>query len=237
MQLFHLQFDDIFNIYHMSEAEYFFNMEDMWDDGDEVLGPILDQGEGITFSIEPYQVLLETGGALPESENGTQFSLVSVFTPENALNLRAVPIVYQDGKDYGRLIVLQVPKGAYVLGPEQADAAIDQDPRIAQQISLWNRQGTEVLRGHTSLLVVDGELLYIEPLYIRSEQNPVTQLKQVVVVFRGKPYMADSLEEAIKMATEGKRNRHTDLGGDSARSDSSMEDESTQADERPAPQN
>lgn len=202
LQLFHIQFDDIYNIYHMSEAEYFFNMEDMWDDGDEVLGPILDEGESITFSIEPYQVLLKTGGALPESSNGTQFSMVAVFTPENALNLRAVPMVYQDGEDYGRLIVLQVPKGTYVLGPEQADAAIDQDPLIAQQISLWNRQGTEVLRGHTSLLVVDDELLYIEPLYIRSAQNPITQLKQVVVVFRGKPYMAATLEAAIKMATE-----------------------------------
>ena len=43
-------------------------------------------------------------------------------------------------------------------------------------LSLWNRQGTEVPRGHTSLLVVDGELLYVEPLYIRSAQNTNSRL-------------------------------------------------------------
>ena len=198
VHLFHVQFDDVYNIYHMDEPMYFFNMEDMWDDGDEVLGPILDHGRAITFSIEPYICMLETGGVLPTSAEGTQFSLVAVFTPENALNLRAIPIAYQDGADYGRLVVLQIPKGHYILGPEQADAALDQHPDISQQIAWWNRQGNEVIRGHTTLLLVDGEVLYVEPIFIRSQQNPVTQLKRVVVIFRGQPYMARTLEEAIR---------------------------------------
>jgi uncharacterized membrane protein (UPF0182 family) len=206
LHFFHSQFDDIYIYYQMKEAPYFFNMEDMWDDADEVLGPILDSGDAINFSIEPYQVLLETGGVLPASERATQFTMMAVFTPERALNLRAMPLVYQDGDDYGRLAVLQIPKGTFVLSPEQADAAIDQDPFISQQITLWNRQGTEVVRGHTSLLIVDNEILYVEPLFIRSRQNPATQLKQVVVVVRGKPFMADTLEAAIRLAIDGPAN-------------------------------
>ena len=139
---------------------YFFNMEDMWDDEDEVLGPILNHGRAITFSIEPYICMLETGDVLSTSAEGTQFSLVVVFTPENVLNLRAIPIAYQDGADYGRLVVLQIPKRHYILGPEQANAALDQPPDISQQIAWWNRQGNEVIRGHTTLLLVDGEVLY-----------------------------------------------------------------------------
>ncbi len=200
LQLFHIQFDDVYNIYQMDEAIYFFNMEDAWDDGDEVLGPIMDVGKSINFSIEPYNLILETGGLLPETEAGSQFSQLAVFTPENALNLRAVPIVYQDGDDYGKLMVLRVPKGQYVIGPEQADAAIDQDPDISRQFALWNRRGTEVIRGHTSLMIVGNELLYMEPVFLRSQQNPVTQLKQVIIVFRGKPYMADTLEAALQTA-------------------------------------
>jgi len=202
VHLFHTQFDDLYIYYHMDEPMYYFNMEDMWDDADEVLGPILDEGKAITFSIEPQHLLVETGGALPASNNGTQFALMAPFTPEGARNLRAVPIAYQDGEDYGRLMVLQVPKGEYVLGPEQADAVIDQDPEIAQQISWWNRKGLEVLRGHTSLLLVDNELIYIEPIFIRSKQNPIPQLKRVVAVVRGHAYMAETLEGALRLADE-----------------------------------
>jgi hypothetical protein len=98
--------------------------------------------------------------------------------------------------------VLQIPKGHYYLGPEQADAAIDQDPIISQQITWWNRLGSQVIRGHTTTLVVDGEVIYVEPLFLRSQQNPVTQLKRVLVVFRGKARMGRTLEEALRLAIQ-----------------------------------
>jgi uncharacterized membrane protein (UPF0182 family) len=202
-QLFHAQFDDLYIYYHMKDPMYFFNMEDMWDDGDEVLGPIMDTGKAITFSIEPYAWLAETGGSLPPSGRPVQYALSMAFTPEKALNLRSIPIAYQDPPDYGKLSVLTIPKGRYVIGPEQADAAIDQDPTISQNFSWWNRRGTEVIRGHTALLVVGNEILYVEPVFLRSQQNPVPQLKKVVVVFRGRPVMADTLEEAIRLAVAG----------------------------------
>jgi uncharacterized membrane protein (UPF0182 family) len=125
-----------------------------------------------------------------------------VFTPESALNLRAIPVVYMDGEDYGRIVVLQVPKGHYSYGPEQADAAIDQTPEISRQFDWWNRQGMDVIRGHTTTLIIDREVLFIEPVFLRSKQNPVTQLKQVCVVFRGKAAMAPTLEEALRAAME-----------------------------------
>lgn len=200
VHLLHIQFDDLYNFYHMKDPMYYFNQEDMWDDGDEVLGPIMNEGKAITFSIEPYSLILETGGMLPPSAEPQQFAMMMLFTPEKALNLRAVPIVYQDGEDYGKTAVLRVPKGTYVMGPEQADAAIDQSPAISGRFSWWNRRGTEVIRGHTVGLLVKDELLYVEPIFLRSKQNPVTQLKKVAVVFRGIPAMGDTLEEALDKA-------------------------------------
>ena len=203
IQLLHIQFDDLYIYYHMKDPMYFFNMEDMWDDADEVLGPILDTGKAITFSMEPYPLMLETGnGVLPKANPPVQYSQAMVFTPEKALNLRGIPIVYQDPPDYGKLVVLQVPKGQYVIGPEQADATIDQDPIISQNFSWWNRRGMEVIRGHTSLLMVGKEVLYVEPIFLRSQQNHLPQLKKVVVVFRGRPFMEDTLPEAVRAAIE-----------------------------------
>jgi len=197
-QLFHYQFDDLYIYYHMNDPMYFFNLEDMWDDGDEVLGPVIDSGKAITFSIEPYPLIMATGGLLPESGDATQYSMLMPFTPEKALNLRAIPMVYQDGADYGKLAVLEVPKGNYIMGPEQADALIDQDPEISQNLSWWTRRGMEVTRGHTLLVPFANEVMYVEPIFLRSQQNPVSQLKKVAVVFRERVAMGDSLEQAVR---------------------------------------
>jgi uncharacterized membrane protein (UPF0182 family) len=128
----------------------------------------------------------------------------TIFTPENALNLRSIITAYQDAADYGRLVELRVPKGEFLPGPEQADAAIDQDPFISQQIGLWSRRGLEVIRGHTTPLLVDRELIYVEPMFVRSVQNAIPQLERVVVVFRGDAFMGKTLDDALREAIVGR---------------------------------
>ena len=39
-----------------------------------------------------------------------------------------------------------------------------------------------------------------QPIFLRSQQNAVTQLKRVVVVFRGRARMGKTLEEALRQA-------------------------------------
>ena len=113
-QLLHIQFDDLYIYYHMKDPMYFFNMEDMWDDADEVLGPILDTGKAITFSIEPFAVHARHGqrAASGRERRRVQYSLAMAFTPEKALNLRGIPIVYQDPPDYGKLACCRSPRAS-----------------------------------------------------------------------------------------------------------------------------
>ena len=207
-QLMHIQFDDTFIYSHMTDPLTHFSQEDLFDDGDEVKGPVIEglEGEPLNFSIEPYYWMAETGkgGPLPQSAPPTQFAMSTIFTPESALNLRAIITAYQEGRDYGRLSMAVVPKGEFHPGPEQADAAIDQDPFISQQIGLWSRRGLEVIRGHTTPLIVKNEMLYIEPLFVRSVQNPVPQLERVIVVFRGDAFMGTSLQAALREAVVGR---------------------------------
>jgi uncharacterized membrane protein (UPF0182 family) len=67
----------------------------------------------------------------------------------------------------------------------------------------------DVIRGHTSTLVIGREVIFVEPVFLRSKQNPVTQLKRVCVVFRGKAVMAPTLEEALRKAIEAHGERET----------------------------
>ncbi len=241
-QLMHIQFDDTFIYSHMKDPLTNFSQEDLFDDGDEVKGPVIEglEGEPLNFSIEPYYWMAETGkGPLPRSAPPTQFAMSTIFTPESALNLRAVITAYQEGRDYGRLSMAVVPKGEFHPGPEQADAAIDQDPFISQQIGFWSRRGLEVIRGHTTPLIVENEMLYVEPLFVRSVQNPVPQLERVIVVFRGDAFMGRDLEGALREALIGRARfpirPGPELGGEPGFSPNGDRIYGPGEDERPAP--
>lgn len=212
-ELMAIQFNLVYPFYHQKDALTFYSGEDLIDDADEVVGEILGiSGATITFSQDIYHWIVDTGGAMPEADPPVQFAISKNYTPQDPLNLRAIVTAYMSGDDYGKLSVLKIPKGMFFMGPEQADAAIDQDPFIAQEIGLWNRLGVEVIRGRTATLVVEGEVLYVEPIFIRSRQNPVPQLQRVVVVLRGKAHMGRTIEEALTFAIEGGR-LDSPLGG------------------------
>jgi uncharacterized membrane protein (UPF0182 family) len=207
IHLFQAQFDQMYTTYHMSDALTFYNLEDAWQAGKQVMGPILQPGgPEITFPVAPnYWIAGSGGGVLPDSSVDQQLAMSMVFTNRsNAMNLRAMPSVYMSGSDYGKLFVLTVPKGTYSIGPGQADAAIDQDSFISQQIGFWTRRGLDAIRGQLSTLIVKGQLIYVEPVFITSKQNPVPQLKRVLVVAQGHAAMGRTLPEALDLALHNK---------------------------------
>lgn len=209
LQFFHIQFDDIYKRYHQQHPIEFYNVEDLWDDSDEVLGSL---GAGLTefgtedqmtFSYEGYNMLLDPAD-LPEGTDvgnpgELQFAMMMPYTPEGARNLRSLVIALQDPGYYGELLNLRIPQGVFIAGPEQADTSIDNDAQVNQQITLWIRHGSEVVRGHTILVPVAGDLIYIEPLWIVSLQNRLPQIKLFSVVYRGRTTMAITLEEALRL--------------------------------------
>jgi uncharacterized membrane protein (UPF0182 family) len=223
LQWFHIQFDDIYKRYHQQHPIEFYNVEDLWDDGDEVLGSLgaglteFGTGDQMTFSYEGSNILVDPAD-LPEGSDiaepgDLQFVMIMPFTPEGARNLRSLVMALQDPGHYGDLINLRIPQGVFVAGPEQADTSIDNDAQVNQQITLWVRHGSEVIRGHTILLPVGGDLIYIEPLWIVSLQNRLPQVKLFSVVYRDRTTMSVNLEEAIKLfaITEAEEQKANEL--------------------------
>ena len=207
LQWFHIQFDDIYKRYHQQHPIEFYNVEDLWDDADETLGSL---GRGLsgygttdqmTFSYEGYNLLLDPAD-LPEgvdigSPGDLQYAMLMPFTPEASRNLRALIIALQDPGNYGRLISLQIPQGQFVPGPEQVDAYIDNDRPVHQQVTMWIRHASEVMRGSTLLLPVRGDLMYLETIWVNSLQNELPQLKLFAVRYRDRITSGATLEQAI----------------------------------------
>lgn len=207
LQWFHIQFDDIYKRYHMSNPVEFYNVQDLWDDADEVIGSLgrglqeYGTGDEMTFSYEGFNTLIDPGDLPPGADIGVpgqlQYAMLMPFTPEGQRNMRSLIVAVQEPDRYGALLDLRVPQGVFVHGPEQADTAIDTDAQVNQQIALWVRHASEVIRGHTIVVPVRGDVLYIEPLWISSIQNQLPEIKLFSVVYRGRCVMGSTLEEAI----------------------------------------
>ncbi len=207
LQWFHVQFDDIYKRYHQRDPIEFYNVEDLWDDADEVLGSIgrgltgYGTGDQMTFSYEGYNTLIDPVD-LPSGVNvgqpgDLQYALLMPFTPEGARNLRSLIIAFQDPENYGRLMSLQIPQGTFVAGPEQVDAYIDNDRPVHQQVTMWIRHASEVIRGSTLLLPVRGDLLYLETIWVNSLQNDLPQLKLFALRYNNQITSGATLEDAI----------------------------------------
>jgi uncharacterized membrane protein (UPF0182 family) len=126
-----------------------------------------------------------------------EFLLVLPFTPRGKDNLIGLMVARNDGDKLGELRFLQLSKQALIFGPMQVDARIDQDPEISKDLSLWNQQGSQVVRGQMVVLPIQNNVLYIESIYLQSAQARMPQLKKVVVAVGNDIVYRNTYEEAI----------------------------------------
>jgi len=171
--------------YHMTDPQVFYNREDQWRSPNEIYGE--QQQE-----IQPYYLITKLPVATEE-----EFILFSPFAPAQRTNLIAWLAARSDDEDYGKILLYRFPKQELVFGTEQIEARINQDPVISQQISLWNRRGSQAIQGNLLIIPIEESLLYVEPLYLQAEQNQIPSLTRVIVAYANRIVMAETLEEAL----------------------------------------
>jgi uncharacterized protein len=175
----------IYTTFHMTNPLVFYNKEDQW----EV--PALDTGQNAT-RMKPYYTIMTLPG-----EQRTEFIQMLPFTPRAKDNLAAWMAARSDGANYGHLVVFQFPKQKIIYGPRQIVGRINQDPVISPQITLWNQQGSEVIPGTLLVIPIDESLLYVRPLYLRSTESRIPELKRVIVAYQSQIVMAETLTGAL----------------------------------------
>ncbi len=82
-------------------------------------------------------------------------------------------------------------------GPMQIESRIDQDQNISKDLTLWNQQGSRVLRGNIIALPVTGGFLYLESIYIQATEARMPQLKKVVLAMGDRLIYKDTFDEAL----------------------------------------
>ena len=72
-------------------------------------------------------------------------------------------------------------KDKIILGPEQVQALIHQDPDVSEQFGLWDQDDLELVQGNLLVLPVGSGLLYVEPVYLRTRKVGLPSLARIVV--------------------------------------------------------
>ena len=168
---------DVLSTYHVKTADAFYGGQDFW------RVPTDPSSLGANAGIQPpYYMTLK----LPGQEKAA-FSLTTSFVPRgNRQNLTSFAVVNSDnGPDYGKISVLQLPRSTNISGPSQVASNFEAKPEVAQALSLLRQGGSDVVLGNLLTLPVGGGLLYVQPVYVRATANNSAYplLQKVLVSF------------------------------------------------------
>ena len=103
-----------------------------------------------------------------------------------------------DGENYGKVLDYNFPESRLVDGPVQIEARIDQNSDLSEQFTLWNQQGSRVLRGHLLVIPIGQSLLYVEPIYLRAESSPMPELRMVVLGAQDRLAYGPTFDDALR---------------------------------------
>ncbi len=183
---------DLLSNFHVTDPKEYFNGQDFWQ------VPVDPANQDKKLSQPPYYLLAR----FPE-QAGATFQLTAALTPRNRQNLASLlSASYVDGKP--RLQVLELPDDTAILGPVQAQQTMTSDSDVNTQIGfLKNNNNKTVVYGNLLSLPINGGLLYVEPIYVRStDANAFPILAKVLVSYGKYVAMEGDLPTALAKIVE-----------------------------------
>jgi uncharacterized protein len=177
----------------MLDPQSFYNKEDVWDLALHSSG----QDNG-SQAVDPTYMMATLPG-----ENKPEFLLMLPYTPHSKNNLIGLMAARCDGDHLGEIVVLLLSKQQLIPGPMNVAASINQDQNISKDLTLWNQQGSHVLRGQIQVLPVGNTFLYVDPVYIQSNEASMPQLKKIVLAVGNRLIYTDTYSAALAALSSG----------------------------------
>lgn len=183
---------DLEATFHITDPRQYNSAQDFW----SVPADPAQSGAGSAANSQPpYYLLTQFPG-----ETGERFQLTAALTPLNRQNLASLltGVTGADGKL--SLELLELPRTTRVPGPGQAQQTMTSDITVRNKITLLQGQGssTTIVYGNLLSLPYGGGLLYVEPVYVKQNQDHPFPLLKLVLVSYGQQVGVDTtLQGAI----------------------------------------
>ena len=188
-ELFNVQ-TRMFGRYHVTNQLRFFQNDDLWTVPQA-------KGSSQTLPSEAYYVIMRMPGE-PEAE----FLLLQPMVPISRPNMIAWVAARMDAPNYGTTRVYRFPADTTIFGPAQIEARIVQDPQISQQFTLWSQGGSTVIQGNLIVVPVGDSLIYLQPVYLQSQQSAFPEFQRIIVASPRQVVWAPTLGEALGLLLE-----------------------------------
>jgi uncharacterized membrane protein (UPF0182 family) len=179
---------NVYKRYHVNDITVFFQGEDRWDIAKERVGA----GDEETVMLPNYYIFKMPGGY----EN-VEFVNTIPYTPKDKNNMIALLAARNDGEEYGKLVLFQLPKGQIIMGPSQIDAQIAQHTDISRDFALWENAGSTYSRGNMFVIPIENSFMYVEPIYLRATIGSLPEVKRVIIYFNERIAYEQTLREAL----------------------------------------
>lgn len=161
---------------------------------DTLFGDLPTRSPDLLSQILPYYLLTELPG-----EDDLSYLLLQPFNPRARRNMVGFLVADSTPGRYGRLIDFRMPSGALVDGAEQAGLRIEQDGDIAQQLSLWRGEGSDVIKGDLLVVPIEESIIYLQPFFLEEQGGAFPEFRRVAVVYADRVEWADSLDGALEL--------------------------------------
>jgi uncharacterized membrane protein (UPF0182 family) len=192
---------NIYKKYHIKSARELYNKSDIWDIATQIYTAVENKDNQM---VESAYLIMRLPDSIKE-----EFLLMIPYTPQGKTNMIAWLAVKNDGENYGQLVQYSFPSGEIVQGPMQVEGIISQDTIIGPQLNLLATGGNStVVRGNLLTIPVEDSLLYVEPIYIKAANaNALPEMKKVVVYYKNRVVMEDTLEQGLERIFQLKENQ------------------------------
>jgi len=172
--------------YHVTDANTFYQRDDVW------AFATRKSTDDKPVPVDPYYSLVQL-----ENDSAPELVGMMPYTLVNKENLVSWLAVRCEKDNYGKMVLYTFPTDQNIYGTYQIENKIDTDPDISKNLTLWGQGGSSVVRGNITVVPIDQSLLYVEPIYITSGGNGISEVKGVVVAFNDQVIMADTLPNAL----------------------------------------
>ncbi len=183
--------------FHVTDPGDFYSAQDFWQVPNVPDNPDGEQKQ------PPYYLWTQFPG-----QEAPRFQLTSAVTPNGRQNLAAlISGSYVDGRP--QLEVLELPDQTRISGPVQVHQQMTNNANIRQQLNLLSSNQAQVQYGNLLSLPFGNGMLYVEPVYVKSNQQDAYPLLQKVLLSYGDGgsyvVLANNLTEGIKeLVKQGK---------------------------------
>ncbi len=190
--------------YHVTDPSTFYGKQDFWSIPVDPAAAANEKTTSGTSTIptvstssgppmRPYYVLTQLPGG-----TGEAFSLFIPFTPQGRPNMVAWMAAGSDPNVYGKLTAFEFPGGQNIDGPVQVFNQMQSFPQFSQEQTLLGSGGSRVLFGNFLVIPLEHSFLYVQPVFVRSnQQDAFPVLKRVLVFHGGTVGLGTTLQEAI----------------------------------------